>query len=66
MVSYDGDVPDEIRTLLFDPQTAGGLLVAVAPESAKELLDALRASGVPAQEIGEIATAPHPRIHVAL
>src|SRR5467141_1913250 len=26
-VAYDPSVPDDIRTLLFDPQTAGGLLI---------------------------------------
>ena len=24
-------IPDELRTLLYDPQTAGGLLVSVLP-----------------------------------
>jgi selenide,water dikinase len=33
------------RTLLTDPQTSGGLLVACAPESAEAVLAALRADG---------------------
>ena len=51
MVSYDSDVSDEMKTVLFDPQTAGGLLAAVASESAKGLLDALQAQqqSVPAE-----------------
>jgi selenide, water dikinase len=65
IVTYDGDVPEEIKTVLFDPQTAGGLLAAVAPESAMDLLDALHAADVSAQEIGEIAAASKPAIHVA-
>ena len=65
IVTYDGDVPEEIKTVLFDPQTAGGLLAAVAPGSAKEFLDALQAAGVAAQEIGEISAASKPAIHVA-
>jgi len=65
IVTYDGDVPEEIKTVLFDPQTAGGLLAAVAPGSAKEFLDALQAAGIAAQEIGEISAASKPAIHVA-
>ena len=34
MVGYDESVPDDIRTLLFDPQTAGGLLIAVSADDA--------------------------------
>jgi selenide,water dikinase len=51
------------RELLFDPQTSGGLLLAVPPETAPALLDALLASGHQAAEIGEVLEGP-PRIEV--
>jgi selenide,water dikinase len=54
LVEYDSEVPEEIRTLLFDPQTAGGLLISVADEDAARLTSALQAAGVPAVEIGEV------------
>ncbi|MDP4033360.1 MAG: selenide, water dikinase SelD [Pseudorhodobacter sp.] len=38
--------------LLFDPQTAGGLLAAVSAHEADALLAALRATGIPAAVIG--------------
>ncbi|WP_342078324.1 selenide, water dikinase SelD [Yoonia sp. SS1-5] len=40
--------------LLYDPQTAGGLLAAVDPVDADKLLAALREAGYPAAIIGEI------------
>jgi selenide, water dikinase len=53
-VSYDEGVPDDIKTILFDPQTAGGLLLSVARENTAQLLAALKAARVPAVEIGEV------------
>ena len=40
--------------LLYDPQTSGGLLTAVAPSGAGEALQVLRESGVSAQVIGSV------------
>jgi selenide,water dikinase len=64
MVGYDPLVPDDIRTLLFDPQTAGGLLISVAAEDAGTLTRALQDAGVPAVEVGEVLTTAKPLITV--
>ena len=63
-VEYVGDVPEEIRTLLYDPQTAGGLLIAVAASDAERLVQELRDSGVNAAEIGEVLQKQKPLIAV--
>jgi selenide,water dikinase len=52
-------LPDTPRAaLLFDPQTAGGLLAAVAPDQAERLMDELRQTGLAAARIGEITEGP--------
>ena len=63
-VAYDPSVPDDIRTLLFDPQTAGGLLISVSAEGANALTRALQDAGVPAVEIGEVRTIAKPLIAI--
>ena len=42
------------ETMLHDPQTSGGLLMAVAPEQSQALLDALLDAGEAARLIGEV------------
>ena len=64
MVGYDQSVPDDIRTLLFDPQTAGGLLISVAAADADRLKRALQDAGVPAVEIGEVRPTAKPLITI--
>ena len=64
LVAYDPSVPEEIRTLLFDPQTAGGLLIAVSAEGAIALTAALQNAGVPAVEIGDVLPPAKPLIRV--
>jgi len=44
--------------LMFDPQTSGGLLVAIAPDVAADAIAALAGAGVSAQLIGEVLAAP--------
>jgi selenide,water dikinase len=45
------------RTLLCDPQTSGGLLVAVEPESAQLVSDLLRNAGCCHQPVGKLSQA---------
>jgi selenide,water dikinase len=48
-------IPDDLRSLLYDPQTSGGLLISVASESAVELLGSLQGTGLPAAIIGRVS-----------
>jgi len=64
-VEYSDDVPEDVRTLLYDPQTAGGLLIAVAASDADRLLSQLRNSGINAAEIGEVVPKQKPLIAVS-
>ncbi len=49
-----GGVDDATATLLCDPQTSGGLLVALPPASAEVLLDRCAQRGVTAAAIGSV------------
>jgi selenide, water dikinase len=51
---FAAGVPDEFRALAFDPQTSGGLLVAIAPGSADAALAALLRHKVSGRRIGEV------------
>ena len=51
-VGFAETVPQEFRDLLLDPQTSGGLLIAVAPEFGNDALAALDHHGVSARRIG--------------
>jgi len=64
MVQYEDSVPQELRTILFDPQTAGGLLIAVAAAHAAELVAVLSAEGVTAAFIGTVHHRRAPLIRV--
>jgi selenide,water dikinase len=47
-------IADDLRSLLYDPQTAGGLLISVAPDHADALVVSLRGAGLNAARIGSV------------
>ena len=62
VVRYENGIGDEFKTLLFDPQTAGGLLVCASQDASGELVRALKSGGVPVVEIGTVL----PRMQVLI
>ena len=54
VVGYEDGIPEGVKTVLFDPQTAGGLLISAAARDSGRLSRALHAAGVPAVGIGEV------------
>ena len=65
VVNYESGIPEEIKTVLFDPQTAGGLLISAAAQDSVELVGALNSAGVAAVELGEVLPSAKPLITVA-
>ena len=63
-VEFAPGIPEELRNLLFDPQTSGGLLFSVAPKDATQLVESLRADGVSGKLVGEVLEKTHPLIQV--
>jgi selenide,water dikinase len=65
MIDFDSNVPHDMQDLLFDPQTSGGLLVSLPPESADKVLKALHKAGIAdARIVGEVLASPAGRIRV--
>jgi selenide,water dikinase len=59
-VKLADDAPEWQRDVLCDPQTSGGLLIAVAPDGVAEVMQALRAAGFDqAAIIGEMSSRMH-------
>lgn len=50
-----GETPTEVVDALYDPQTSGGLLLAVPARRARALMDALARRRVWARDVGEVA-----------
>jgi selenide, water dikinase len=63
-VEYGADVNETIRALLFDPQTAGGLLVSLSSGKANEYVRAVENAGGDAVVIGEVLERAEPLIKI--
>ena len=53
-VTFAPNVTEENRALLFDPQTSGGLLIALAPENEEAARESLRQHEVNVNRIGRV------------
>lgn len=63
-VKFTDTAPEEFRALFFDPQTSGGLLVALAPEFADQAVAAMARRGVGARVIGQFVPKRSPLIEI--
>ena len=65
MIEMTSEISDELLNILFDPQTSGGLLIAVPGKDAEALLQNLHRHGInEAAIIGEVLAEPKGRIIV--
>ncbi len=64
VVGYENEIADEVKAVLFDPQTAGGLLISVGSGISDQLIRSLADSGVRAVQIGEVVPKSKPLITV--
>ena len=58
------DISFAMEEVLFDPQTSGGLLLAVHPEDADEMVARMREAGLPAAIVGKIIEKEDVEIYV--
>lgn len=63
-VAVGGAVDPTVADLLYDPQTSGGLLIAVAAVEAESLLSRLASAGVISARIGRVTDAGTARIRI--
>jgi selenide,water dikinase len=64
LVGYEAEIAEDLKTLLFDPQTAGGLFIAIAPDDCEEFILDLEDLGIPARYIGNVTESVKPLIRV--
>jgi len=55
-VTIEGELSINLQTLLYDPQTSGGLLMAVPEEKARQFQAEADARAIPMWQIGSVTT----------
>jgi selenide,water dikinase len=64
VVESDGRVSDELWNLIFDPQTAGGLLISVSASDCEKMVEELKAVSLPTANIGRVLPDAKPLIRI--
>ncbi len=65
VVEYEVAIPEDLKTLLFDPQTAGGLFVSIAADDCEKFVLELKGLGIDARYIGNVTESSKPLIQVS-
>ena len=63
-VGYEVPISEDLKALLFDPQTAGGLLISAAGDDCNELLIDMKKAGISACRIGDVTESQKPLIRI--
>ena len=63
-VRYGPGVDEATKLILFDPQTAGGLLLSISPKKADPFVRALQGGGGDATIVGEVLSQANPLITI--
>ncbi len=53
-VTFEVGIEDDIKDVLYDPQTSGGLMISVSQEDSEEVLNNLKDSNLPYGIIGQV------------
>jgi selenide,water dikinase len=64
VLEVDAGVEDNLLGLLLDPQTSGGLLIAVPSAKQQEIEKALDNQGASGVSIGHVVSEGMPKLHV--
>jgi selenide,water dikinase len=62
--AFESTVTQDYQHLLFDPQTSGGLLIAIAPHATDDAVSALRRHGVAVRQVGRVVAKRTPLISI--
>jgi len=62
-ITFDPDIPEEKRMLLFDPQTSGGLLLGVPEEKIDAFMAQAKAINLSAWVVGEVISGERIEVH---